>query len=65
MGVLLSGTFSSTCISRKPRGIESAPGLCLIEARRGAAPGLVIEPPLLLRGPDGAESEEIRRIYHR
>lgn len=46
-------------------GIESAPGLCLIEARRGAAPGLVIEPPLLLRGPDGAESEEIRRIYHR
>ena len=44
---------------------ESAPSLVLVEGRRGGRPGLKIEPPLLLQNPDGAESAEVRRIYHR
>ncbi len=43
----------------------SAPSLVLIEGRRGGRPGLTIEPPLLLQNPDGSESTELRRIYHR
>ena len=39
--------------------------LVLIAARRGGRPGLKIEPDLLLTAPDGTESAEYRRIYHR
>lgn len=28
-------------------------------------PGLTAEPPLLLRGPDGGETEDVRRAYFR
>ena len=48
----------------QPRA-ESAPSLVLIEGRRGGKPGLKIEPPLILTAPDGRESDEYRRIYHR
>lgn len=44
---------------------ESAPSLILLEARRGGRTGLKIEPMLVLSNPDGTESEEYRRIYHR
>ena len=44
---------------------ESAPSLLLLECRRGGKPGLTIEPPLLLRLPDGSESPDIRRAYFR
>lgn len=44
---------------------QAAPSLALVEGRRGARPGLKIEPALFLTGPDGAESRELRRIYHR
>ena len=43
----------------------SAPNLVLVEGRRGGHPGLIIEPPLLLRDADGADSAELRRIYRR
>lgn len=43
----------------------SAPNLILVEGRRGARPGLKIEPTLIIRNPDGSETEEIKRIYHR
>ena len=43
----------------------TAPSLVLIEGRRGGKPGLRIEPPLVLTDPEGAESGEIKRIYHR
>lgn len=43
----------------------SAPNLVLVEGRRGGRPGLTIEPLLVLREPDGTESAETRRIYHR
>lgn len=43
----------------------TAPSLVLIEGRRGRRPGLKIESELILTAPDGLESEEMRRIYHR
>lgn len=47
------------------RDASAAPGLVLVEARRGGKPGLAIEPSLYLQGPDGSESAEYKRIYHR
>ena len=44
---------------------DSTPSLVLIEGRRGAKPGLRIEPLLILSNGDGSESEEYKRIYHR
>lgn len=44
---------------------RSQPNLFLLECRRGARPGLVVEPPLILAEDDGSDSEEIKRIYHR
>lgn len=43
----------------------SAPNLVLVEGRRGGRPGLDIMPPLILRRPDGTETDEVLRIYHR
>lgn len=42
-----------------------APSLILIEGQRGASPGLVIEPPLILTGDTGRDSDEVQRIYRR
>ena len=44
---------------------EAAPSLVWGEGRRDGRPGLTAEPALLLIGPDGGESAEYRRIYHR
>jgi len=44
---------------------SSAPNLVLVEGRRGGKPGLKVEPQLVLRNPDGSETEEIKSIYHR
>ena len=44
---------------------DSAPGLALVEGRRGAKPGLKTEPVLILANADGSETEEYKRIYHR
>ena len=44
---------------------DSAPNLVLIEARRGGKPGLKAEPCLVLQNPDGTDSAEVRRIYHK
>ena len=38
--------------------------LSLIEAMRRVHPGLAVEPPLIVKRPDGADTDEIRRIYH-
>ena len=43
----------------------AAPSLILAEGLRGGKPGLVIEPPLILRDEKGEESGEVRRIYRR
>ena len=44
---------------------DAIPSLVLIDARRGASPGLTIMKPLFLYNNDGGDSEEIIRIYHR
>lgn len=44
---------------------DAVPSLILIEGRRGGNPGLTIEPLLMLRNPDGSDTDEIKRIYHR
>lgn len=41
------------------------PYLALIEAKKGAAPGLRLEPQLDLTHRDGSYTEEADRIYHR
>lgn len=43
----------------------SAPGLVLVEGRRGGKPGLSVEKPLILANDDGTDSEEIKELYHR
>lgn len=44
---------------------QSAPNLVLVEGRRGGNPGLKIEPMLILRNPDGTETDEVLKIYHK
>ena len=45
--------------------VEAKPGLVLVEACRNARPGgLVCLPLLVLRGPDGRDSPELKRICH-
>ena len=41
------------------------PSLVLAEGRRGGKPGLRLDPPLVLHGPDGSDTPELRRIYFR
>ena len=41
------------------------PSLILVEARRGGGSGMRLLPPLFIRNPDGSETQEILRIYHR
>ena len=43
----------------------AAPSLILMEGRRGAKPGLTVQPPLVLARDDGKETDELRSIYHR
>ena len=43
----------------------TAPNLVLVEGKRGGKPGLSIEPVLYLTNPDGTDSDEVQKIYHR
>ena len=43
----------------------AVPSAVMIEARRGSAPGVQVLPPLLVCHPDGTQTEEYRRIYHK
>ena len=47
------------------RDVQAAPSLVLVEARRGGKPGLTVEASLYLQDPNGTESDEYKRIYHR
>lgn len=54
---------------KRLRLVSSCPGkapyLALIEAKKAAAPGLRIEPDLVLTNEDGAYTAEADEIYHR
>ncbi len=41
----------------------AAPSVALIECRKRGRPGVRVEPVLVLKNPDGTDSEETRRIY--
>ncbi|MBR0208217.1 MAG: methyltransferase [Oscillospiraceae bacterium] len=72
-----SERLSEVFVAMSARGLEpkrlrlvcarggAAPSLALIEGRLGGAPGLKVEPTLLLEDETGAESAELRRICHR
>ena len=44
---------------------SAAPSLVLVESRRGGKPSLAVEPPLVLRDPEGRETPEVRAAYFR
>ena len=44
---------------------DAAPSLVLTEGRRGGKPGVAVEPMLIITDPDGQDTDEIKRIYHR
>ena len=44
---------------------NKAPNLVLIEAKKGAKPGLIIQEPLILNNDDGSETDELKKIYCR
>ena len=43
---------------------NTAPRRVLIEAKKGARPGLTFEPCLVMHGEDGSYTNEMKRIYH-
>ena len=43
----------------------SAPSLLLLECRKGGKTGLTVEPPLLLKNPDGRDTAEANQVYFR
>ena len=69
--------LSELCVCMTQAGLEpkrlrfvcsragAAPSLILMEGRRGAKPGLTVQPPLVLARDDGKETDELRSIYHR
>lgn len=44
---------------------DKAPNLVLIEAKKGAKAGLIIQKPLILNNDDGSETDELKEIYCR
>ena len=44
---------------------DKAPNLVLIEAKKGAKSGLIIQSPLMLNNDDGSETDELKKIYCR
>ena len=44
---------------------NKAPNLVVIEAKKGAKPGLIINNPLILNNDDGSETDELKEIYNR
>ena len=45
--------------------LSSPPSLFMIECKKGAKPGLTVEPVLILQNDDGTETDEVKRIYRR
>lgn len=38
--------------------------LMLVEAMKGVSPGVQVLPPLIIKNPDGTDTDELKRIYH-
>lgn len=71
--VRLPEILSSMCMNKlEPKVLrfvrtqkEKSPYLVLVKGRKDAGKSLSYEPDLVLMNPDGSESDELRRIYHR
>lgn len=44
--------------------IGAKPSVFLVECVRSGKPGLVVEPTLILKNPDGTDTDEVKKIYH-
>ncbi len=44
---------------------DKAPNLVLIEAKKGAKAGIIVQKPLILNNDDGSETDELKQIYCR
>ena len=44
--------------------LNAPPSIFLVECRRGGRSGVRVEPALIIKDDNGADTEEIRRIYH-
>lgn len=42
---------------------DKSPSVALIECRRSGHSGVTVEPALILKNPDGSDTDEVRRIY--
>lgn len=45
--------------------VAAEPSLVLVEARKGGGSGIKLFPTLIIKNPDGSETEETREIYRR
>lgn len=45
--------------------VSAEPSLVLLEARKGGKRGIKLLPTLIVKNPDGTETDEIRKIYRR
>lgn len=66
-GELLSVLAEASLIPKQLRFVHSylnAPArLILVDAVKGASDGVIIQPPLITKNPDGTDTDEVKRIY--
>ncbi len=69
MAELISALRKNNLEPKRVRLIQdttsAAPSLFLLEARKGGGIGISFMPTLIVKNPDGTETDEIRRIYRR
>ena len=69
LAALFAALAGARLEAKRMRFVHGAPGreakIVLLEAKRGARPGLRVLPPLLLRDGQGCETDEVRDIYLR
>ncbi len=61
-------TLTGVCLEPKRLRLvqaraDTAPSAALLECRKNGKPGLRVEPALILKNPDGTDTDETRRIY--
>ncbi len=69
LAALFAALAGARLEAKRMRFVHGAPGreakIVLLEAKRGARPGLRVLPPLLLRDGQGCETDEVMDIYLR
>jgi len=60
---LQAASLAPKVVRTVQKDAASAPSLLLMTAKKGAAPGVLWRPPLILTDQKGGESAELGRIY--